>query len=94
MLSTAMPINMKIFLSQGGRKKSTLTSYTNAHVSTDGYYAKKLNASLEKSINLEHKEMVVIGHPKGNTEYSIKKLEQFIEVNHTKHNFTTFEEVL
>lgn len=83
-----------IFLSQGARKRSVLTSYTNSHVSTDGYYAKKLNAALEKSINLEHEEMVVIGHPKGNTVYSIAKLAQFIELNYTKHEFTSFDKEL
>jgi len=80
-----------VFLSQGGRKRSVLSSYTNSHVSTDGYYAKKLNAALEKSINLEHEEMVVIGHPKGNTVYSIAKLTRFIELNYTKHEFTSFD---
>jgi peptidoglycan/xylan/chitin deacetylase (PgdA/CDA1 family) len=83
-----------VFISQGGRKRTVLTSYTNSHVSTDGYYAKKLNAALEKSINLKHEEMVVIGHPKGNTVYSMDKLAQFINVNYKKHEFTSFDKEL
>tara|TARA_R110002072_G_scaffold302060_1_gene483555 strand:+ start:19919 stop:20881 length:963 start_codon:yes stop_codon:yes gene_type:complete len=78
------------FISQGGRKWHSLTSFSNFHVSTDGYYAKKLKASLQKSINLNHAEMVVIGHPKGNTIYSLRKLNRFIDENHTKHSFKTF----
>ena len=79
------------FISQGGRRKRVLTTYSTHHVSTDGYYAKKLEAGLQKAINLGHEEMVVIGHPKGNTKYSVQMLEKFIEGNYTKHSFTTFD---
>jgi len=79
-----------LFISQGGRKWNSLTSYSNYHVSTDGYYAKKLLASLDKSMNMNRSEMVVIGHPKGNTRYSLKKLKQFIDKNHTIHQFKAF----
>lgn len=82
------------FISQGGRKFASLTGYTTTHVSTDGYYAKKLEASLDKSKNLGHEEMVVIGHPKGNTEYSMNKLKNFIEKNYKKHSFTSFDKEL
>lgn len=79
-----------VFVSQGGRKISSLTSYTTTHVSTDGYYAKKLEAALNKSENLNHEEMVIIGHPKGNTLYSMNKVAEFIARNHKKHTFTSF----
>ncbi len=82
------------FLSQGGRKRRSLLTYTNNHVSTDGYFAKKLNAGLEKSINLNHEEMIVIGHPKGNTVYSLQKLSQFIAQHHANHQFITFKDFL
>lgn len=78
------------FVSQGGRKKKVLTSYTTNHLSTDGYFSKKLSAGLNKATNMGHEELVIIGHPKGNTNYSLKKLKQFIEDNHKKHEFTTF----
>ncbi|NRA12156.1 MAG: hypothetical protein HRT57_09405 [Crocinitomicaceae bacterium] len=80
-----------IFISQGGRKKLVLMAFTIGHVSSDGYYASKLNAALEKSMNMEHNEMVVIGHPKGNTKFSIKSLGNFINKNHKKHQFTSFQ---
>jgi len=78
------------FLSQGGRKLFVLMNYSNHHISTDGYYAKKLNAGLEKAINLNQEEMVIIGHPKGNTKYSVKKLKKFIDSNFVKHEFVSF----
>ena len=78
------------FLSQGGRKRSVLTTYTDYHVSNDGYYASKLSSGLQKSINLKFNEMVVIGHPKGNTSYSLSKLKNFIELNQNNHCFITF----
>lgn len=79
------------FLSQGGRKWSVLFNYSTHHISTDGYFAKKLEAGLAKSINLNNEEMVVIGHPKGNTKYSLKQLKKFIDKNYKNHNFVSFE---
>lgn len=79
------------FLSQGGRKWFVLFNYSNHHISTDGYFAKKLNAGLAKAINLGNEEMVIIGHPKGNTHYSVEKLKKFIFKNEKTHQFTSFE---
>lgn len=79
------------FISQGGRKRQILTTYTTYHVSTDGYYATKLKQGLQKSQNVGHNEMVIIGHPKGNTTDSIHKLKSFVFENCKKHNFTTFD---
>jgi len=81
------------FLSQGGRKKRVLTSFTTGHVSTDGYFASKLNAGLNLCENKGFESMVVIGHPKGNTQFSVKQLDRFIRRNHTKHQFVTFQQV-
>lgn len=82
------------FISQGGRKKRVLTTYSTHHVSTDGYFAGKLTAGLERAHNLGKEEMVVIGHPKGNTRYSLDQVSLFIEKNHTKHTFTSFHRLL
>lgn len=81
------------FISQGSRKIHVLTSYSTYHVSSDGYYATKLNQSLDKSMNMKRNEMVVIGHPKGNTKDSLKRLRQFISRNKERHNFTTFSRI-
>ncbi len=79
------------YVGQGGRKWQTLTGFTTFHVSSDGYYAKKLNSALEKSKNLNHKEMVVIGHPKALTLYSLRKLKKFIDGNRNEHQFIAFQ---
>lgn len=82
------------FLSQGGRKKRKLTQFTIGHVSSDGYYASKLDSALNKYENLQFEDLIVIGHPKGNTEYSIRKLKEFIEKHRNKHQFISFQQVV
>lgn len=78
-----------VFLSQPGKKKSVLTNYTWNHASSDGYYASKLNDIAKR--NQGNSNMVVIGHPKGMTEYSFKQLERFIQhQKKKKHTFVTF----
>ncbi len=79
-----------IFLAQPGRKRSVLTNFTWNHVSSDGYYVSKLKTYLFQSLKKGDKEMVVIGHPKSMTHYSFRKLANFIEEHHKKHNFETF----
>lgn len=81
-----------VFLAQPGRKKSVLTNFTWNHVSTDGFYASKLEACLKAKSKRQDKEFVVIGHPKGNTLYSLRKLEQFVRDNYTKQAFKTFSD--
>lgn len=78
------------FLAQPGRKKSVLTSFTWNHVSTDGFYASKLSTCLKEQMAKKHQEMVIIGHPKSMTNYSFKKLNEFLKENVRKHVFTTF----
>jgi hypothetical protein len=81
-----------LFLAQPGRKKSVLTSYTWNHVSCDGYYASVLN-SVAKEFRMKGKEnLVIIGHPKSFTRFSLKKMDSFIR-NHSRTNhFKTFAE--
>lgn len=73
-----------------GYRKKLLTRFTNNPVSIDGYNAHLLQKVLEKlkSKNFDH--MVVIGHPKALSRYSIQKLEKFVEENKENHNFTTY----
>lgn len=83
-----------LFLAQPGRKKSVLTRFTHNHVSSDGYYASKLTTCLKKHIARSATDFVVIGHPKSATNYSLKKLEQFVAKNYTKHTFKALTEEL
>jgi hypothetical protein len=82
-----------VFLKQPGRKKSVLCNFTWNHVSTDGYYASKLQRALQESERNKDSEIVIIGHPKGNTKFSIRTLAQFIDKNYQRHVFRSFQEL-
>lgn len=82
-----------IFMSQPGRKKSVLTNFTWNHVSSDGYYASKLSQYLSKAVSRKLENIVVIGHPKGNTKFSVNALKSFVQQNYLEHNFRSFQEL-
>ncbi|MCK4441296.1 MAG: polysaccharide deacetylase family protein [Sulfurovaceae bacterium] len=72
-------------------KLRMLTQYTNSVVSIDGYKGTFLeeayiNFSKQKNLN----NFVIIGHPKAMSEYSLKKLDEFI-FKHKDKNFTTYQ---
>ena len=73
-----------------GQRKKMLTQYTNCTVCTDGYNAHLLQRALKNLQKKKFEQMVVIGHPKALSRYSIQKLEEFIVNNKEKNNFTTF----
>lgn len=80
------------FLAQPGRKKSVLTSATWNHVSTDGYYAKLLQRQAEHAAKKGVDIFVVIGHPKGLTNYSLQKTEEFIKRSRSSYSFISFSQ--
>ena len=82
------------FLAQPGRKQSVLTNFTWNHISTDGYYASKLEETLNSFEQNNTEDLVVIGHPKGMTLFSLKATKKFISKAHTKHVFRTFKELI
>ena len=77
------------FISQGGKKYESLKRPIWDHVSCDGYYASKLNTITKKFDNQNRTDLVIIGHPKSVTRYSLEKLEQYIRVQRKKHTFLT-----
>ena len=81
------------FMSQPGRKKAVLTRWTCNHVSTDGYYASRLDqiAAYYASKNWSH--LVTIGHPKSMTKYSFRKLRAFIAKQGKNYSFLTFNDL-
>jgi hypothetical protein len=81
------------FLAQPGRKRSVLTNFTWNHVSTDGYYASKLDACTRSFADRGFSDMVIIGHPKSMTLYSFEMLEKFIPKWYNKHSFITFRDL-
>jgi peptidoglycan/xylan/chitin deacetylase (PgdA/CDA1 family) len=81
------------FIPQPGRKRSGLTEKTRHHVSCDGYYSSVLKRALTSFEKEGRKNMVVIGHPKGMTNFSFKKLEEFIQMAEKEHQFMTFKDL-
>src|SRR5690625_1174101 len=64
-------------------------------ISLDGYKASFLQKELEfHQKKGSTKELVIIGHPKALSEYSLDKLDEFISKNNKEHNFHTFSSLL
>ncbi len=81
-------------MSSPGLRKKMLTKGMNLSASVDGYFVTKLQHILNKNEAKKFNEMLIIGHPKACTPYSLKKLEQFILNNINKHQFLTFSDVI
>lgn len=73
-----------------GQRKKLLTKFTNNTVSIDGYNAKLLTKALKRLLKKKRMHMVVIGHPKALSRFSIRVLEEFVKENKSVHNFTTY----
>lgn len=73
-----------------GYRRKLLTKFTNNPVSVDGYNSHLLQKALNGLMQKKFNHMVVIGHPKALSRYSIKKIEEFVLKNKEQHNFTTF----
>jgi peptidoglycan/xylan/chitin deacetylase (PgdA/CDA1 family) len=80
------------FLAQPGRKKSVLLHKTWNHVSSDGYYASLLEEQAEFYKRKQVKTFVVIGHPKGMTNFSLKRLNSFVENTKSTYQFVNYTE--
>lgn len=76
-----------------GYRKKLLTRFTYNPVSVDGYNANLLQKALNKLSSKKFEHMVIIGHPKALSRYSIQKIEDFILENKGKHIITTFSKV-
>lgn len=90
------PINHKMlgdgkFLSQPGRKKAVLTRFTWNHVSADGFYASKLKMIFESFKKKGRSDMVIIGHPKSLTRFSLNKLDEFVNTVKVNSQFQLFK---
>lgn len=73
-----------------GYRKKLLTKMTNNPVSVDGYNSHLLQKALNNLKNKNLNNMVIIGHPKALSRYSIQKIEEFVKNNIEENNFTTF----
>jgi len=81
------------FIPQPGRKKKGLSSGSLNHISCDGYYATMLMKAYREFKQKGEKDLVIIGHPKGMTEYSFHKLGEFIKRVSKEETFNIFGEL-
>lgn len=79
-----------IFMAQPGRKKQVLTHFTWNHASTDGFYATKLHKITHRAMKMKSENLVVIGHPKSCTLYSLNLVEKYLKSFANLCCFTTF----
>ncbi len=74
-------------VAQPGRKWEVLTRRTLHHVSADGYFALKLPLATRKFAREGKQHLVIIGHPKSLTQFSSKKLKNYIAKYSSTHQF-------
>ncbi|MDQ3047424.1 MAG: hypothetical protein M3R27_07745 [Bacteroidota bacterium] len=73
-----------------GYRKKLLTRFTNNPVSMDGYNSRLLEKALKAQEKKGFNHMVVIGHPKALSRFSIKMIEEFVIANKEKNRFSTY----
>ncbi len=76
-----------------GFRKKVLSKNSLHCISLDGYFAKRIGAAAKRFSKLGNKHLVIIGHPKACTVYSLEQLEKFVAKNHTTYNFTTYTQL-
>lgn len=80
-------------LSQPGRKWKNLKYGSWNHVSCDGYFAAELEKITNKYSKQNRSDLAIIGHPKGMTLFSLKKLDSYIgKMIKNGHVFKTLKE--
>ncbi|MCL6266674.1 polysaccharide deacetylase family protein [Flagellimonas myxillae] len=70
-----------------------LFSFSHSVVSIDGYKASLLNKAFRRyrTKTANNGNMVLIGHPKAFTRFSLKKLSNFMESTYRDHNYKTYQ---
>ena len=87
------PIGNGLPAEGGGTKYELLTRGKLLCVSMDGFFASKLECALQKAKKHNFEKLVFIGHPKACTNYSIKKLEEFVARNHKEVEFSCLKDL-
>jgi len=77
-----------------GYKKRLLTQYTKQVLSVDGYNARLLQRETDRLNKKGSSCLVVIGHPKALSPYSLKMIDEYIARNKGKHRFITYSEFI
>lgn len=81
------------YIPQPGRKKKHLTTSSWNHVSMDGFFSKMMSPIAKKMSRKGRTDLVIIGHPKSQTKFSLEQTEKFIRKNKKKYQFLTFRDL-
>jgi len=76
-----------------GYRKKLLTRFTNNPVSVDGYNAKLLTSIYKKALANKKRHLVIIGHPKALSRFSIQMIEKFVSRQDVNEKIKTFKSV-
>jgi hypothetical protein len=78
----------------GGSKWKFLLGTNILPVSADGYFVTRLNAAVKQAERKGWKRLVIIGHPKACTRFSLAALEAFIHKNRQQHQFVPLNDLV
>ncbi|WP_051568270.1 polysaccharide deacetylase family protein [Crocinitomix catalasitica] len=76
-----------------GMRKTMLTKGMNLSAGVDGYFVTKLDKIIKQNKAKGFEETIIIGHPKANTKFALKRLEKFINKHKNKDTFLTFQSI-
>jgi hypothetical protein len=88
------PIGNGIPAQGGGSKKALLSKYHTLCLSADGYFISQLEKALKTARKEKKSHLVVIGHPKACTLYSLEKLNSFMSKFKEEVEFVSLNQVV
>jgi len=77
----------------GGSKKDFLTKFNHLCVSADGYFVTQIENAIKNAEKNGWKSIVIIGHPKACTEFSLNYLDHLISKLSKKHQFVCLRDL-
>jgi hypothetical protein len=77
----------------GGSKKDLLTKSHHLCVSADGYFVTKIEKAIRSAEEKKWNSLVIIGHPKACTRFSLSYLELLISKLSNKHEFVCLRDL-
>jgi hypothetical protein len=77
----------------GGSRKDFLTKYNHLCVSADGYFVTQIEKAIRDAEKRGWERIVIIGHPKACTEFSLKYLDKLISKLSKKHQIVCLRDL-
>lgn len=77
----------------GGSRKDFLTKYNHLCVSADGYFVTQIERAIKAAERRGWDKLVIIGHPKACTHFSLGYLEKVLARNSKKHQFVCLRDL-